>query len=81
MTLCGALRVNQAELDRSKLWTDADYLALGLTTNRIELMDGRLQVSLRGDRYELHASADHGDTLIADGPFPIEIRTADLTQP
>lgn len=190
MTPCDAVRVSQAKLDRSKLWTEADYLALDRTTNRIELMDGRLQVSpgpawehqeissqlaaairpaaldvklrvaggvnvrlatdrlvipdlavadvdthligavadaaqvvlvgeiasrtrrmrlyeaagigwylvvepdmqeyrsvrlrlfrLRGDRYELHASADHGETLIADGPFPIAIRTEDLTQP
>jgi hypothetical protein len=33
---------------------------------------------LRGDRYELEGSAGDGEILVADGPFPIEIRAADL---
>src|SRR3954464_15485107 len=45
MTACDTLPMSKAELDLGKPWTEADYLALGETSSRIELVDGGLWVS------------------------------------
>lgn len=46
--------MSKAELDLTKLWTEAEFLALGETTDRIELIDGRLRVTP-------HANWDHSE--------------------
>jgi Uma2 family endonuclease len=45
MTPCDTLRVSKAELDQSRFWTEAEYLALDEMSNRIELIDGRIRVT------------------------------------
>jgi Uma2 family endonuclease len=45
MTSCDTLQVSEAELDQSMRWTEDDYLALGETKSRIELIDGGLWMS------------------------------------
>jgi hypothetical protein len=66
----------------SRQLREAIRSAAAETTLRVAGRDYR-SVRLRlfricGDRYELHGSAGDGETLVADGPFHIEIRTADL---
>jgi Uma2 family endonuclease len=45
MTSCDTLPISKAELDRNEPWTEAEFLALGQTDSRIELIDGGLWVS------------------------------------
>ena len=82
MTRCDTLQMREAELNQSKSWTEAEYLALGETENRIELIDGGLRVSPHAHYFHqrisqfllknLEAAADTVD-LLTTGPHDVRL--------
>ena len=83
--------MSRQPLDLSRTWTDAEYLTLGETDVRTELVDGKIVVSyqavalhlfrLDGRRYVEHASARYGRRLVSAEPFPINVDTTELLEP
>ncbi|GIE97231.1 hypothetical protein Ari01nite_46960 [Paractinoplanes rishiriensis] len=73
---CKTLAMSKASLDRPGPWTEAEYLALDRASDRIELIDGRLQVS-PGPTWEHQEISFRLHTAIQEAASATKLRVAE----